>query len=180
MTFKNQVRGLKAKRSGQAFEDLFAYACRREGIIFVEIPDGCRPIPTPGGGRPRLVRVKTPFDYFITAGGRSAALDCKTIETGNFTYTMIDEDQVRSLFEVSQSIPAGYIIWFRRVDRIVFIPADTLRRIKQGQSITAQDGLYCGNAASLNPWRILGEKTVPALTQAALPGLFEGSDVEIK
>lgn len=142
--------GSRAKKMGNAFEDLFSFHCRRNGIKCVRIPDGCKTI-----GPNKIIRVKTPFDYFITACGLSACIDTKTIAKGRFNYGLINYDQMRELLETEKSVPSGYLIWFRDVDKVRFFTATELYKLRQGESYTHEEGLHIGNSSSLNPWRIL-------------------------
>lgn len=73
------------------------------------------------------MRVKSPFDWVITHGGRTALIDTKTLNERNFPNSSIDQHQLGQLLphELRDGV-AGYVIWLRPNDRIVFIPASTL------------------------------------------------------
>ena len=87
MRFKNSARGKLARDSGQSFEYFVERKCQAQGFIFIKIPDGCKRIRQ--GARIKLIPVATPFDCVITKDGNAACLDLKTVQTKNFTYSLI-------------------------------------------------------------------------------------------
>lgn len=149
-----KIAGHKSRGYGELFEKMLESACNRMGVAFVRIPDGCVMIRTKGGAViPR--RVKTPFDFVISMQGRSAFIDCKTIESGNFTHSMITDHQVNSLMtmENAQNL-AGYVVWYRDVDKIMFFTASSLKHLRPKQSLDLNDGIFLGRAQTFAPNRL--------------------------
>jgi hypothetical protein len=153
-SLSRRIAGSKSREYGQLFEKRLESACHRMGVAFVRIPDGC--IMVRGrGGMVIPKRVKTPFDFVISMQGRSAFIDCKTIESGNFTHSMITSHQVNSLMtmENAQNL-AGYVVWYRDVDKIIFYQASVLKALKPKQSLDLNDGIFLGRAQTFAPNRL--------------------------
>lgn len=151
--FKSKARvksGKLAKDMGNAFESIFELTCRMSGVLATRIPDGCRMIRTRMGAViPR--RVATPFDYLITKQGLSACIDCKTVDTGNFSYSMLSEHQIKSLIAIYRSgVSAGYIVWFRKIDKVVYFRASQLNSLKPRESLKPEDGIQLGFSISFS------------------------------
>lgn len=135
------LAGKRAYHQGEAFEDLFKTLCRKEKISFTRIPNGCRSV-----GK-RIIRVKSPFDWILTCGGFSnpkmALIDTKTINRNSFPHSLIELHQVEEMIQhESSSIFAGYIIWLRPIDRVLFVSANYLLKcigVKGGIQCTAQN-----------------------------------------
>jgi len=157
--------GKLSKQVGTTFEKVFEAHCSQRQIAFVKIPDGCRRVQTLAGLR--LIPVKTPFDFFICKNGKSATLDCKTINGSNFTYSQCDQDQVTALSLTGEHIPSGYLIWFRETDRVVFFSVIMLRMLQRRTSLRDSDGMLLGNVDKFNP-EIIFSLNVKPNTQGTL------------
>jgi len=121
MISTKRISGLVAKRQGQSFENIFETSCQYHGLAVTRIPDGCRQV---HGGK--LIRVKSPYDFTISYRGRSAMIDTKTQAGKTFPYARIDIDQARNLSQHErQGVTAGYVVWLRDIDSVVFIAAVT-------------------------------------------------------
>lgn len=157
MNWNRRMGGYKAKGIGDAFENLFNSTCHKFFIIPVRIPNGGR-VYKDRTGKMGVKLVKSPYDWLITRGGRSAVLDTKTIESGNFTYSCIDQDQLRNLNETAISIPSGYVVWYRQHDTVYFYAASVLRALKPKESLKLKDGLLLGTIGNFNPEKIFDWK----------------------
>lgn len=139
------VRGAKAKVFGQYFEHILSVFCRRQEIKFEQIPSGCKwvgkkPIPT-----------RTPFDFIASKNGRAVVFDAKTIAGTAFSKSACKEHQIESLFGFQVSgLTAGYIVWFRENDQIVFFKASQLKHLRPRCSLKVSDGLLLGTKSALN------------------------------
>ena len=111
----------KRQAFGDLFETVFLRTCRGNGVAITRIPDGCKQV-----GK-RIIRVKTPWDWALSYNGRSAFIDTKTVDKVSFAYSSVTDHQVRALHthEAAGAV-AGYVIWFRPSDQVVFIPASRL------------------------------------------------------
>lgn len=117
------MAGLKAKRVGQAWEDVFHRACghHRASLTVTRIPDGCKRV-----GPRTLVQVKVPFDWVLTHAGRTALVDTKSC-SGAFPHSHIEGHQISAMLGHSvHGAIGGYVIWLRTQNHVVFIPATKL------------------------------------------------------
>lgn len=155
MAFKTRRQsGTLAKSIGAGFENIFQASCNRHQVIVIRIPDGARTYRDPRTGKPQLARVKSPFDFLITAGGQSAVIDTKTVDSNRIGYAFIDENQMRNLLEAGKSINAGYVVWFRKIDAVVFFSAFRLRTVFPGEGLGIEDGLHLGTGGDFNVRKI--------------------------
>ena len=155
---KNSSRGHLARQVGNSFEAIFEVHCRQSQMGFTKIPDGCRRIKTPYGIK--LVPCRTPFDYFICKDGRAAAIDCKTIDSDTFSYSAIDRHQAGALYEISSHVAAGYVVWFRTINKICFFNGNILMALTQRNSLKPEDGLFLGSIDRFHPEMIIKTHTL--------------------
>jgi penicillin-binding protein-related factor A (putative recombinase) len=152
---KNINRGLKAKEIGDLFEKILMASCLQHRISCVRIPNGTRLFKTKSGVvLPKLT--KSPFDFIVAKRGLSACIDTKTIDSGNFSYSMIKLHQVISLINLhDELIPSGYLVWFRDIDQMVFFDAKKLYHLKRRESLKPEDGLMLGTKGNFSVEPIL-------------------------
>jgi len=139
-----------SQQLGGAFEDLFVRSCMREQVNCTRIPNGCK-ILRPG----KIVPVRTPFDFIINRGKFAAVVDCKTVQEGTFQRSMATTHQIESMLPIAVSLPAGYCIHFRDSDQVAFFSVFRINKLKAGESLSPEDGLYLGAAGNMNPGMIL-------------------------
>lgn len=151
----NALRGKIAKDQGAGFEARLEFVCHRSGVLATRIPDGCKMIRTKLGAIiPK--RVPTPFDFLLTKAGYTACIDCKTVESGNFSYSMLNEFQVRSLIGIYRSsISAGYIVWFRAPDKVIFFRASQLAALEPRESLKHEEGIMLGSSNDFSLYPVL-------------------------
>jgi len=147
----NISRGAKAKAQGAAFENLFAMACRLSGLRVVRLPMGARPVPS-RFGPPKLVPVRTPFDYIISKpASRIAFIDAKSISGDRLVYSFLTPHQVDVLFDLeSDGHKAGYVVHFKSTDQVVFYSAGLLKALQRRESYKPEDGVLLGNVYRLD------------------------------
>lgn len=139
--------GLAAKRAGDYFEDVIAKYCMAQKIEFVKIPTGCKIVYTPRGLKP--IFIQTPFDYILFKDGKSVCLDCKTVESGNFTFSMLKSHQVLSLHKISkQNINTGYVVYYRDTGKVIFYNSTQLMNLKPRQSL--DQGALLGDVKNID------------------------------
>lgn len=118
----NRLAGLRAKRQGQAFEDIFYRACVAKRVAITRFPEGCRRI-----GPKRLVQVKTPFDWVVSYKNRTALIDTKSVSGAFFPNSAIEGHQVSEMLKHAEhGTIGGYVVWLRLVNHVIFIPATHL------------------------------------------------------
>lgn len=141
--------GYKSKSAGDYFENLLSFFSKSQRIKALKIPSGMRIVKMQG----RLVQipVQTPFDFVLFKNGRVCCIDCKTIESGNFNYSMIKRHQATELLEIEQQgVSAGYLIYYRDKNRVVFFRAKQLLDIVPGSSLKEENGILIGDNQSMN------------------------------
>jgi penicillin-binding protein-related factor A (putative recombinase) len=111
---------------GKSFEDQFFRLALNKRMAVTRIPDGCK-----RGGK-LLFPVKTPWDFVLSFGGKTALIDTKTSKDETFAHSKITIHQVTEMgFHVAQMCVAGYVIWFRHTDQVIFISAPVLLKCSQ-------------------------------------------------
>ena len=141
---QNQVRGAKAKASGKLFEEILSHHCRSNKIKFEQLPSGCRWI-----GK-TAIPVKTPFDFIMAKNGKVVLFDAKSLDSSTFSRSACKPHQIESLygFELS-GLTAGFIVWLREIDEIVFFRASLLNGLASRCSLKPCDGIPLGNRSAL-------------------------------
>lgn len=117
-----KAQGAKAQAYGGLFESMFLNSCKRAGLAITRLPNGCKTL-----SAHKIVRIKTPFDWIITYKGRCAYVDTKTSQGKVFAHSMIADHQVNELLhhELAGAL-AGYVVWLRENNHVVFIPSSLL------------------------------------------------------
>jgi penicillin-binding protein-related factor A (putative recombinase) len=119
----------------------------------MRIPDGCRRIPV--GRGVRLIAVKSPCDWVCSYNGLTAVIDTKTIDRASFPFNLINPDQVRSMNALTPGgTLRGYVIWFRKIDRVVFISCEKLKTVQTRGSVSVEDGIDLGPLDELDLTKI--------------------------
>lgn len=131
--------GKKAKRVGSFFEGSFQRQCFSQGITCIKIPDGCKTF-----GLGKLVRVKTPFDFFIGFGEKTVFLDTKTFNKLSISFSDLTEHQIMNLKIMRKHALSGYLVWFRENNALVFFDIVELCELKSGKSLKYSEGVYLG------------------------------------
>lgn len=141
--------GKLAKIVGDQFENLLQISAIKHRIEFIKIPSGHKTIKVKG----KLIhqRVRTPFDFIFVKNGKSVYFDAKTIESGNFCYSDLKSHQVNSLYNLEmQNVVAGYVIYYRDINQVIFYKASILRALKQRDSLKLDQGLYLGKEQEID------------------------------
>lgn len=150
---QNVIGGRKAKANGQFFENLIKVLFQKCGYYIEKIPSGC--IWIGKFARP----TKTPFDYIAAKNKTVLIFDCKSVNSNSFSYSQIESHQLKSLASFqSCGINAGYIVWFRPENNIVFYSADILKNLRPRCSLKASDGIVLGSSEFLKLEGISNEK----------------------
>lgn len=145
----SKIGGFKAKQAGDYFESLFSFFAIKAKATVIKLPDGCKRVFY--NGKIKLLPMQTPFDYILAKNGKTIFLDCKTIEDSNFSFSKLTTHQVDSLFSLEKKeVLSGYLIYYRKVNKIIFYKASVLKKLKPRESLKEQDGLVLGNNQSID------------------------------
>lgn len=118
--------------------------CASRGVVLEQIPSGCRWI----GKKP--IPVRSPFDFIAARDGTVVLFDAKTVATKTFSKSACKPHQIEALARFwSAGLRAGYVVWFRPIDSVVFFGADSLKRLPQRSSLKESDGIALGGLSDL-------------------------------
>lgn len=136
---------ISPKRIGNSFESVFKNQALRQGWSVVRIPDGCLRI-----NKNKIIPIKSPFDFVIGKDGVSVFLDCKTVEGDSFSFSKINPNQLKHLLFLHESkLQAGYLIYFRKSNRVLFSRAIDLVMVSKNESIK-DSGIPLGCISDFN------------------------------
>jgi hypothetical protein len=147
MNLKRMIAGKVAKRLGDQFETLLQNVAVSEGLESVRIPDGCKQL-----GKNKIKRVKTPFDFvFVKSQTEVIFADAKTSNGQTFAFSELTPHQVEALVNLSKKgVFAGYIVYFRGIDKIVWFEALKLSALNPRESLKPTDGVLLGSRFNFN------------------------------
>lgn len=138
-----RIGGQEAQRNGDLFENLIMFFAKRSGYEFIKIPSGCKNL-----GK-KLIPVKSPFDFILVSKSQTIFCDAKSTKEENFSYSMIDQDQVRNLALLDNGLnKCGYLINFNGL--IGFVYVDALKLVKPRTSISHGQCLPMGTIKEFN------------------------------
>lgn len=152
-TIRRILAGRKAKAQGQIFENLFKNTAFRFGFHVFHIPMGAKQV-----SANKMIRVLTPCDFILWHELGAAAIDVKSTSKSTFSYTDTTTHQLTDLLKVEfLGFMAGYVIHFRELNKISFISARRLTRLKARESVRPEDGILLGSMNNLSLRPILDE-----------------------
>lgn len=123
----------------KTFEQRLIDVARSQGFVVLQIPTGCRV--QARGGRPRLIPVKTPFDFVLGSRGVASFFDAKNCADTNFQYSQITPHQLNELMRLElEGFRAGYVVHFKKTGRVRFFAAQELARLLPGESLSESEG----------------------------------------
>lgn len=129
----------ESRQRGWDFEALFEKMCRFEGLLVRKIPLSCRPI-----GNNQFLPVKSELDWQVGHSGITAFIDTKSQKGATMVRSAFNDDQVDVAVGFnSWDIPAGFIVFFREINRVVFFTGAQIHAIQSG-SVSADEGLELG------------------------------------
>ncbi len=135
--------GQKRYYNGKNFELFFDGHCRMHGWNIMGAGQSS------GFSKGKMFRKKSLMDRIVTGQINGVPIagffDLKSHGQKSFSHSLIKRHQVDTMlgpYEMGHS--AGYIIWFRLVDKVVFINARELANLRSGQSFGPDSGLILG------------------------------------
>lgn len=148
------------KRLGTAWEHTLHKLAQLNGWVSIKIPDGCRTI-----GKGRLIKTKSPFDFCLAKKGKVIFLDAKTNDHDTFRYSEVNKYQVTYLIALERTAQcaAGYIVYHRNHDKIVFYAAASLWNLRPESSLSFNDGIDLGSLSNLFLDRVVNLQSAAAL-----------------
>lgn len=153
VSVKNTIRGLKAKRQGEDWENYFKNTIEENSKISIY------KMPSLGAKYIGPNQCKTSpiiSDFIIGYKGQTALIDIKSREGKTFPFSDIHEKphQLPDLIKFFQNgngcNNAGFVVFFITLKQIIFYDVFKLDKIKPRESLKPEDGWYLGEI-SLNP-----------------------------
>ena len=138
------LAGKKAKSYGDVWEDMFRKVNEINGYRVVEFPDGARTIHTAQGAK--TIRQKIAFDFLVNVGPKVFAIDTKTVMGATFPHSSIRPHQVNDMYKLEGPISTGYVVWYRKLDLVIFHNVKSLDSLKYGKSLKPEDGIKLGKS----------------------------------
>lgn len=162
--YKRRIAGQKAQSNGALFEKMFETHCHRVGVVATRMPDGCKQV------GPKIIRVKTPWDWIVSLNGKTALIDTKTCLDAGFRHSSIQDHQVSEMLAHEMTgVLAGYVIWLRKSDMVIFLPATELCELMRFKgSVTEKHprAIILGDARAMDPKKLFTEKPRPTVGTA--------------
>lgn len=152
-TIKRVRAGQIAKLEGRAFEHLILSSASSRDMVILKIPDGCETKKMRQGSSwtQRIIRVKTPFDFVAFKDGKAIVFDAKSIDSQTYPRSSTLPHQLFSLKHCrSHTVDAGYLVWHRPLDMVVWYAVERLLSLTHGSSLNPSEGLHVGSGGSLS------------------------------
>jgi len=135
MGFRKILGGKKAKTQGAQFEAIFKQRALWEIIDVDHHETSARAVKTKTGLK--FIAARSGYDFTLSfEDGLNAFIDCKTFDSDRITHSQLTEHQVKKLAdkELRKNI-AGYVIYFRKTNKVCFVWASKLQSLQPGDSI---------------------------------------------
>lgn len=145
--------GLRAKRQGEEFEHRFYHQAQINGFECIRIPDGCRTV-RDRYGKIGVMRIKSPFDFILLSEKKTLLVDTKSCESKHFARSKINYNQLTHLMRASRFHLAGYVVWFKKSDSVVFFHAKQLNGLRHGSSLSEAMGVHLGTLMNFDVRKI--------------------------
>ncbi len=150
---KARRTGFISRAEGLGFQTMLENQFRISGFMVIQIPEGCKTIRSGYRGLPKIVRVKTPFDFVLTKQNGilppiTGFFDAKCCGADRFFFSWLPDHQVEILKELCRmGFKAGFIVYFKPQNKVCFFTADGLAK---KESYGPEDGLWLGPYYQLN------------------------------
>jgi penicillin-binding protein-related factor A (putative recombinase) len=131
---------------GREFESIFHHRAEIDGWSVDRIADGCKTF-----GKGKMFREAQPYDFVGHKDGRYFFVDTKSWGQNRFHRSDVKEHQATALHgKESINGMAGYVVWFRSLDKVVFYSATKLLSIKFGEGLSPEDGISLGTLQTMD------------------------------
>lgn len=140
------------KAIGNEFEMILRRRCLMTGVAITRIHDGCSTT-----GNNFIMRRQQICDFIVSWSGMSGLLDAKSCGDLRFNFSAITKHQVDEMLQHERAgIKAGYIILFRKIQKVIFFPASTLAGMQSRTSLGVDGGLLLGSTIDFDVRKIFG------------------------
>ena len=126
---------------GKEFEQHFAKQAMMQGFRARKMPLSCRN----KSGEFQVIRSELDFQLVDPRTRRVAFVDTKTYVDERVTFARIEPHQIdRAVWYNEGGITAGFVVWFRTLDLVVFYSGLQVRESGARSSLKPEDGLELG------------------------------------
>mgnify|MGYP000464511125 CR=1 FL=1 len=141
MALPGYSTGATNRITGQFFEETFERYALYQGFL----PKRNMLSAQPKGGN-RWQPVKSQLDWNVyKKNGMCAIVDCKSFQSGYFTYSSLDEKQVERALEFNRwQIPSGFVVWFRAVNKVSFFSGAAIEKAGPRTRFLPEHGTVLG------------------------------------
>jgi hypothetical protein len=147
---RNVQRGRIAKNRGSNFENSLHGETQRHGWLVVPIPDGCKQL-----SATKLIRVKSPFDFFFLKDRKALFVDAKTTKANTYSFSALTPHQINILVKIEmEGFKAGYIINFSELNLTAFFSGSMIGSLTKRSGLKPTDGILIGDNRIINVNRI--------------------------
>jgi hypothetical protein len=138
---------MDGRLDGKFFEQCFERFARYSGLFPKKTELSARWI-----GPRKVQAIKSDLDFrLVNREGRVGYFDCKSFHGSKFRYSAIDRDQLRRALDLNDwNVPAGFVVFFREVNRVSFFSALSIALAGPGSSFSPEDGVSLGSLETLD------------------------------
>lgn len=128
------------REEGKIFEELFFKQAQRNGLLVMPNYLTCR---YTYNGRTQIL--PGGLDFTLIKNGVVGFFDCKSFADDHFTFSTLSEHQVkRAVLYNDNRVPAGFVVWFRKIDLVVFFSGHAIECKGPGTRFYTEDGQTLG------------------------------------
>lgn len=129
------------RQEGKIFETLFEKQAKRSGFLVEKNGLTAKIL---WAGRPQLM--KSQLDFLLAdRSGRVGLFDCKSFDSDHFTFSDLNLKQVeRAALYNEWGIPSGFVVWFRKSNRVVFFKGSQVRARGPRTRFLDSEGVHLG------------------------------------
>ena len=138
--------GIVPQAEGKGFESTFKLMCQSNGLKVIRVPEAGRWI-----GRGSFRPIPGLCDFIIIKNGLAAFIDTKSTANDVFAASLIKKQQLDHLMGVGDMCPAGYVVFFRGIDKVVFFSWKLLMLLSPDSSLKPEHGRTLGTIFNFDP-----------------------------
>lgn len=148
--FNNKLRGRRAQKEGKTFEQLIINCARRENIAIKKSDPALKQAPSKSG-KTIFWRERSGADFLIGINNKAIIFDAKSFGSDRISHSQLVPHQLFDLKLWNDAgFKSGYLINFRRPDKVVWLNISCLLKLKTGESIHADEGCLLGTEFSFS------------------------------
>jgi hypothetical protein len=134
---------MTSQEQGRYFEELFSKQCFWHGYFPIRNHLSCRFVYR---GRVQIIKSQLDFTVLVPKSTEKVGFfDCKSFGAARFNWSEIPVEQINRACDINdRGYPAGFVVLFRTVNRVVYFSGTDLRKTGPGNSFGFDMGLPLG------------------------------------